>query len=356
MTIEIRTLTDRHGDPAAFATLVATMQADWADRDPGDPLPSANEVADTVFRERPDGHVVVTVARRNAEPAGFAFAVTQSAPDDPDQVSDCELFVMPDQRGHGVGAALTAAMAERLQALGQTSLVAYTLEGVEPDRAAAICARYGMTARQHERCSRVDVARIDGDQIAAWVAAAANAAPGYRIHTWQGAVPTPLVDAWAAAQSAMTDVPIDQLDYTVPPVTPEQVRRKDAALAATAWLSYGSLVVGPDGDAAGMSMMMVHPDRPQLAHQEDTAVVAAHRGRGIGRWLKAATFQYVNEHHRDLTVIETYNAEDNPWMLAINEAMGFRPHHGYTAHQGPLAVIAERAGGSRSAAGESRPE
>lgn len=355
MTIEVSAVADRASDPYAFAVVVEAMQGDCAERDPNDPLPTATEVADTVFLARPHGHTVVLAARRNGAPAGFAWAATHSAPGDAEQLSDVELFVLASHRGHGVASALIAEMVDALQALGQTTLVAYTLDGVEPDQAGAICQRYGMTARQRERCSRLAVAEVDTAMMASWESAATEAAPGYQIHHWQGTVPEPLIEAWCQAKSAMADVPLDQLEFTRPTVTPEGVRSQDAALAVSGWLSYRTLVVGPDGDAAGLSILELHPERSQLGHQEDTAVVAAHRGKRIGRWLKAATLSYVQAQHRDLAVIETYNAEDNPWMLAINEAMGFRPHHGYTAYQAPLSVIAEQVDGSRSGNGESHP-
>ena len=43
-------------------------------------------------------------------------------------------------------------------------------------------------------------------------------------------------------------------------------------------------------------------------------------------------------------MIETWNAQSNPWMLDINVAMGFRPHAMWRGYQGDLAAAREALG------------
>jgi hypothetical protein len=43
-----------------------------------------------------------------------------------------------------------------------------------------------------------------------------------------------------------------------------------------------------------------------------------------------------------VSVIETYNAQSNDHMLAINVAMGFRPHRTYTGWQAPIGDVLAR--------------
>jgi mycothiol synthase len=65
-------------------------------------------------------------------------------------------------------------------------------------------------------------------------------------------------------------------------------------------------------------------------------VVAQHRGHRLGRWLKAANLRRALEHQPALDVLQTYNAESNPYMLAINVDMGYRPHRVYGTYQGGI--------------------
>ena len=81
-------------------------------------------------------------------------------------------------------------------------------------------------------------------------------------------------------------------------------------------------------------MLLVHPARPEIGNQGDTAVVPRHRGRGLGRWLKAANLEAVRRAHSKLRSVYTYNAASNRWMLDINVAMGFRPYRTFVVHQG----------------------
>jgi GNAT superfamily N-acetyltransferase len=62
------------------------------------------------------------------------------------------------------------------------------------------------------------------------------------------------------------------------------------------------------------------------ANQGDTIVEPAHRGRRLGMLVKLANLERVRRDSPELRAIDTYNADSNPWMVSINEAMGYRPY------------------------------
>ena len=62
-----------------------------------------------------------------------------------------------------------------------------------------------------------------------------------------------------------------------------------------------------------------------LLGQGGTAVVPTHRGRGIGKWLKATMLERVLDEWPGATLVRTGNADANAPMLAINTRLGFRP-------------------------------
>ena len=84
--------------------------------------------------------------------------------------------------------------------------------------------------------------------------------------------------------------------------------------------------------------------RPSVGRQGDTGVLEAHRGHGLGRWLKAENLRRALAHQPGIEVVETYNAESNPHMLAINVEMGFRPHRSFSTWQGAVAAAADALG------------
>jgi GNAT superfamily N-acetyltransferase len=65
--------------------------------------------------------------------------------------------------------------------------------------------------------------------------------------------------------------------------------------------------------------------QPWLADQGDTGVDPAHRGLGLGRWLKAAKALRLLDERPEVRAVETWNAGGNEPMLAINRAVGLGP-------------------------------
>ena len=51
-----------------------------------------------------------------------------------------------------------------------------------------------------------------------------------------------------------------------------------------------------------------------------------HRGHRLGTLVKVANLYHARAERPELLVIDTCNADSNPYMVRINEAMGFRPH------------------------------
>ena len=62
-----------------------------------------------------------------------------------------------------------------------------------------------------------------------------------------------------------------------------------------------------------------------FASQGDTLVAPAHRGHRLGLWIKLANLELLLREHPEVRAIDTFNADDNRWMVAINEQLGFRP-------------------------------
>jgi len=336
MDCDIRLLTNVDDDPAGFSALVEVSRADYAQRNPGDPLPGPAEIAAEVFITAPDRRGLVLAALVGDEAVGALSTATESEPGDENQVSSIEVVIKSEFQRQGVATALLAEALPRLIADGQTSILGYPCADFATDAAVGLAAKLGLTPRQEERCSRALVANIDDDLMATWIADAVESADGYRIEQWHGLCPPALAEQWSRARVAMEDQPLDGLDLNLYTRNVEQQRQADQARLDSGFVMYRTLALAPDGRAAGMSEIWVHQERPQIGFQGDTGVMAAHRGHGIGRWLKAANYQLVRRHHPELAIIETYNAQSNPWMLAINVAMAFRPHHIYTGYQGPI--------------------
>lgn len=305
---------------------------------PDDPPWSGEELLSDVFVPREHTRYRAWVAHLDGEPAGEAILAVETDADNRHVAGIETLAVCPGLRGRGVGAALADAAFAAAEREGRTSVLAWVPVG-PPTPAADWCRRLGMTLASSERCSRVRVADLDRDLLQGWIDDASGPALGYRLVHYQDHCPAEYRDALVAANAAMQDMPTDDLDWTVPRYTADDLARRDEQYALRRWSVAGTLAIAPDGSAAGFSEIVISRFRPQIGYQGDTGVVPAHRGHGLGRWLKAANLAWAEKVLGAFDVIETYNAESNPWMLGINVAMGFRPHIGYDGYQGDVATV-----------------
>jgi hypothetical protein len=97
------------------------------------------------------------------------------------------------------------------------------------------------------------------------------------------------------------------------------------------------------GAVAGFTEVLAS-HRSYRAHQEDTAVVPAHRGSGLGLWIKSEMLVRLRAERPDVTEVITGNATSNRYMLAINGRLGFHPWTEINGWQGDVPQITARLG------------
>jgi GNAT superfamily N-acetyltransferase len=81
-----------------------------------------------------------------------------------------------------------------------------------------------------------------------------------------------------------------------------------------------------------------------IADQEDTAVLAAHRGHGLGIWMKAANLQRLAAARPEIRRVHTSSAADNQHMLRVNHQLGFTETTSCENREVTLADLARRLG------------
>jgi RimJ/RimL family protein N-acetyltransferase len=152
------------------------------------------------------------------------------------------------------------------------------------------------------------------------VAEAAAAAADYDLERFVGACPEAQLGEMQMLREAINDAPEDG-DFEAYP--PERIRTVERWLAEQQQTPYTIVARHrATGAAAGITMVCTHELRPAIAAQEDTSVIASHRGHRLGLRMKLAMLDWLRDERPDVEAIDTWNAAGNAPMIAINDALG----------------------------------
>jgi RimJ/RimL family protein N-acetyltransferase len=219
---------------------------------------------------------------------------------------------------------LLAEGARLAEAHGRTELIS-EVDEPGPDAAGrAFALRHGWTCDLLE--SRRDLLLPpDEDRLSALEAEARSASGGYEVVTWRDHTPDELLDDRAVLERRMTtDAPHGDLPVEEEHWDGERVREYEATHVARGRtvLSAGAV---KDGRLVGFTDLQVPLAQPERAHQGGTLVLREHRGHRLGALLKAAVLRELAAGLPAVRRISTYNSDSNTPMVAVNEALGFRP-------------------------------
>jgi GNAT superfamily N-acetyltransferase len=246
--------------------------------------------------------------------------------------AEVDIIVHPDHRRRGVGRALHAFAAERLRGHGRKRLLSYLVEGLRggPERypgSRAFAEAVGGQAALDEVRRRLDLTAVDEAALSDLLAAAWSRAAGYRLVTWQDRTPDGFAaDAAYLEGRLLADAPMGTLDWEPEKIDTARLRESEDASAARQLATWSAGAVDEaTGRLVALTTLASARSTPHHAWQWITLVDPDHRGRRLGTVVKVANLRFARERRPGLREIDTWNAAENQHMIAINEAMGFRP-------------------------------
>jgi GNAT superfamily N-acetyltransferase len=232
----------------------------------------------------------------------------------------CE--VHPDHRGRGVGTALLEAQIAEAKAHGRTTLMTFQLRDSGAQR---FLESQGFTSGMKTANRRLDRDDLDYSAIESLHEKATAAASDYELIRLDGPAPADWLPDLVAVHEAINDAPMDDLTMEPEAFPVERLQAWERALAQRNQHLYRLLARHRESRAwAGHTVLLVDGDRPGFAHQEDTSVVVAHRGHRLGLLLKTAMLLWMRDVEPGLETIDTWNAESNTHMIAVNDELGCR--------------------------------
>jgi GNAT superfamily N-acetyltransferase len=230
--------------------------------------------------------------------------------------------IRPEHRRRGHGTALFAHLVEEARAAGRTSV---GTDGWDSGAALGFAEKAGLTKRSQAIQRRQHLDEVDRALVQKRYDEAADHAGDYELVRIEGRTPPELLDAVADLASAINDAPTDDLDIEDEVFTVERLEAYEDSVLARGYRLYRLLARHREtGALGGHTVVGVEIARPQIADQHDTAVARDHRGHRLGLLLKAAMVLWLGEVEPQIETIDTWNAESNDHMIAVNELLGYR--------------------------------
>jgi mycothiol synthase len=254
------------------------------------------------------------------------FTASTSRPGSPGHESNKHIMwfgasVHPDHRRAGMGKAWIPLAVELMDRHGCTTFSS----GTEEESGHGFLRWLGAEAKLSGAENRLKIADVDWAMVRRWVEEGRRLSPSTTLEVYDGHLPEAMLEDYCIQRSAMLNtMPFEQLDIGVITTTPATMAEWYARMDMAGTTDHTMLTREPDGVISGITDAEYVPFRPKMIHQGFTGVGPDARGRGLGKWLKAAMLMHIRELYPTVEVFVTENAGSNAPMLAINTNLGFR--------------------------------
>jgi GNAT superfamily N-acetyltransferase len=276
---------------------------------------------------RPARHFLAKV---DGEPAGYLDLVLPDL--DNTQNANVEVAVHPQYRRRGVGRALLDRAASVAREEGRQRLISDSVEALpdgpaRPDAGTEFARSLGAKAALTDVRRRLDLSTVDDDALAEQLAEAWLRAEGYSLVWWRDVVPAEYIDDVAYLDGRLLkDAPMGDLAWEPEIVDRRRIRAAEAGFRARQRRRYNTGVRHNEtGRVVAFTTLELEHCPADHAWQQITIVDPPHRGHRLGVIVKIENLRYARVHEPALRFIDTWNADANTHMIAINEQVGFRP-------------------------------
>ncbi|CAQ00868.1 GNAT family N-acetyltransferase [Clavibacter sepedonicus] len=261
--------------------------------------------------------------------------------------SDVAVSVLPEHRRRGIGRALRERVERIAVDEGCRTLTGFTMHRPEAtgapipspagigavgadDPSSRFVVDAGYRLGQTARTSSLDTASAAPTLDAHLADARLAAGDAYRVISWVDATPERLLDDLAVLHTRMsTDAPQGDLPQTEDPWDSDRIRAAEARRASSGRVGLTTAAEHvATGQLVGFTEIAVSPsgrrsDGHAYSYQQDTLVLAEHRGHRLGMLLKAENLRHLARQAPEVDRVVTWNADENRPMLRVNEALGF---------------------------------
>jgi GNAT superfamily N-acetyltransferase len=244
--------------------------------------------------------------------------------------------VLVPHRRRGVGRALLAKAAEVAQRRDRSLLIGGTDEEDGRRFIDTLGAQVALTWREN----RLVLDQVDWEMVERWVAEGASRSPHTTLRFTENYPDDDLIEEFCeVANETSNQEPRGDLDLGDEFFTPEILRKRVDSFVRAGGTLPRAITIEEDKRISGYTVMGYFPSEGSLIHQYGTGVREVYRGRGLGKWVKAAMLLHVRSEFPEVKVVVTGNATINAPMLSINDRLGFKPYKDGVEAQIPLQDV-----------------
>lgn len=327
---ELKPFAYQQAGEEAFAAYTDFFNQKLAERQPDDPPRAVAELMEN-YRSIPPFVQLEMWAVWQGEAVVAAAEAQITLTEENAHVMQFDIYVLPAHRRQGLGRRLLQEVTAAAQREKRPLLICQTYGAIPAGE--AFMRRLGAQPGLAAHVNQLALADVDPALLQRWTAVNDDRA-AFVLEFWDGPAPESDINALVALYEVMNQQPRGELDVEDFHVTAEQLRQIEQSMSAGGGQKW-TLVARElaTGELAGFTEVVWRPSRPHLLGQGNTGVFPRFRGRGLGKWLKAAMLQKVMAERPSVQFIRTGNADANAPMLAINRQLGFRPYLSQTLWQ-----------------------
>ena len=231
-------------------------------------------------------------------------------------------IVLPEIRRKGIGTIIM----KKVLTFAKNHDKSVLISNAEEEDGKAFLKTIGAQIANSGTENRLKFDDIDWEMVNEWVNEGPKRSPGTDMKLFTS-IHDDIIDEFAKVfTETLNQQPLGDLDINDIIFTPESIREDEKQMSSLGRTKLTYLTVESDGKISGLTVMLYRSDRKTMVKQLLTGVKQEYRGRGIGKWLKAAMLLKTKEDYPEVKIVTTDIATENKPMLSINDRLGYKIH------------------------------
>jgi GNAT superfamily N-acetyltransferase len=291
---------------------------------------------DVCFEIVRDGEMVSWLTAHTMKPGAPGYETNRD-------FLEADGYVLPQHRRKGIGRRWLPVALEVLDRHGCRLLNLWS----EDEAGHAFLRKLAGEPKFNGAENRLRFSDVDWSMVRRWVEDGEARSPDTKLEIYDGPIPDEMLDEFASQfGTIMNTIPWEDLEHGDIVFTAPKLRDRYARMGTLDMTQHTVLTREPDGVISGITDVSYTPHLPTIVEQMYTGVRPDSRGRGLGKWIKAAMLEKLRAQYPHAEWMITGNAESNGPMLSINHRLGFKEYRSGAEYQISRERLAEVVGKS----------